>query len=209
MKNIPILLIIGLVLFGCMQQEPVACTADAKICPDGSAVGRNPENNCEFDPCPSFQFCDAATRCETGDCYKFPSMERPMCWQGDNPCVWCGSEECAILESYPMQIVCGSTQTQEEEPPVDENESETEEEEEPPETTDNSTLCGDATAPDDCFYKLATKENDSTYCSSISVQNKSDACYYVIAYQNKDKSNCAKIVGDGLRDQCEHLFTRP
>jgi putative hemolysin len=29
-----------------------ACTEEAKICPDGTAVGRNGENNCEFDPCP-------------------------------------------------------------------------------------------------------------------------------------------------------------
>jgi len=32
-------------------QEPVACTMDAKICPDGSAVGRTGPN-CEFSPCP-------------------------------------------------------------------------------------------------------------------------------------------------------------
>lgn len=31
--------------------EPVACTMDAKICPDGSAVGRVGPN-CEFAPCP-------------------------------------------------------------------------------------------------------------------------------------------------------------
>ncbi len=30
-----------------------ACTEEAKICPDGSAVGRNSENDCEFDPCPN------------------------------------------------------------------------------------------------------------------------------------------------------------
>ncbi len=29
-----------------------ACTEEAKLCPDGTAVGRNSENNCEFDPCP-------------------------------------------------------------------------------------------------------------------------------------------------------------
>ncbi|MGV8171127.1 MAG: hypothetical protein ACP5OA_00365 [Candidatus Woesearchaeota archaeon] len=29
-----------------------ACTMDAKICPDGTGVGRNSSNNCEFDPCP-------------------------------------------------------------------------------------------------------------------------------------------------------------
>lgn len=36
---------------GCTQ--PTACTEEAKICPDGSAVGRNPALNCEFDPCPA------------------------------------------------------------------------------------------------------------------------------------------------------------
>lgn len=33
---------------------PVACTMDAKICPDGSAVGRSGPN-CEFDPCPTIK----------------------------------------------------------------------------------------------------------------------------------------------------------
>ncbi len=33
------------------EEEPVACTADAKLCPDGSYVGRSGPN-CEFDPCP-------------------------------------------------------------------------------------------------------------------------------------------------------------
>lgn len=32
--------------------EPIACTADAKLCPDGSAVGRIGPN-CEFAPCPT------------------------------------------------------------------------------------------------------------------------------------------------------------
>lgn len=31
--------------------EPVACTMDAKICPDGTAVGRTPPN-CAFEACP-------------------------------------------------------------------------------------------------------------------------------------------------------------
>lgn len=34
------------------EEEPVACTADAKLCPDGTAVGRSGPN-CEFAPCPS------------------------------------------------------------------------------------------------------------------------------------------------------------
>jgi hypothetical protein len=29
-----------------------ACTEDAKVCPDGTSVGRDPLNRCEFYPCP-------------------------------------------------------------------------------------------------------------------------------------------------------------
>lgn len=32
-------------------EEGVACTMEVKICPDGSAVGRQPPT-CEFAPCP-------------------------------------------------------------------------------------------------------------------------------------------------------------
>jgi hypothetical protein len=31
--------------------EPVVCTLELKICEDGSPVGRDPRNNCEFTPC--------------------------------------------------------------------------------------------------------------------------------------------------------------
>ncbi|MFA7654357.1 MAG: hypothetical protein WCX97_05000 [Candidatus Magasanikbacteria bacterium] len=33
------------------NSQPIACTAEAKLCPDGSAVGRTGPN-CEFAPCP-------------------------------------------------------------------------------------------------------------------------------------------------------------
>ena len=47
------LIALGIVLFGCVQQPPQqACTEEAKICPDGSSVGRIPPA-CEFAPCPS------------------------------------------------------------------------------------------------------------------------------------------------------------
>jgi integrase len=43
-----------LLLAGCVQEprEPVACTQEAKICPDGTAVRRAPPD-CEFTPCPT------------------------------------------------------------------------------------------------------------------------------------------------------------
>jgi len=37
-----------------------ACTMEAKICPDGSAVGRNGPN-CEFTPCPTEALCEGGT----------------------------------------------------------------------------------------------------------------------------------------------------
>ena len=39
---------------GPLQNEEVACTMEAKICPDGSSVGRIPPS-CEFAPCPTPQ----------------------------------------------------------------------------------------------------------------------------------------------------------
>jgi hypothetical protein len=49
-----LLLLLLLGLAGCTTPENgVVCTMEAKACPDGSSVGRNPEKNCEFDPCPS------------------------------------------------------------------------------------------------------------------------------------------------------------
>lgn len=60
-KKISTVIIISvLVLTGCQIKKPavlnnddlVVCTADAKICPDGSAVGRTGKN-CEFAPCPN------------------------------------------------------------------------------------------------------------------------------------------------------------
>ena len=45
-------LIFLVILIACAQNHPIACTADAKICPDGTAVGREGPN-CEFSPCPN------------------------------------------------------------------------------------------------------------------------------------------------------------
>jgi hypothetical protein len=42
-----------LVLAGCTPEKQIACTMEAKACPDGSYVGRNPGKNCEFNPCPA------------------------------------------------------------------------------------------------------------------------------------------------------------
>ena len=52
MKHVALFSVIFLLfLAACTAQRPMACTADAKICPDGSAVGRIAPD-CEFAPCP-------------------------------------------------------------------------------------------------------------------------------------------------------------
>ncbi|MDD5527604.1 MAG: hypothetical protein PHO56_01340 [Patescibacteria group bacterium] len=60
MKNFLYLLPIIFIVSGCqinlpaktLPPKPVACTMEAKFCPDGSAVGRTGPN-CEFAACPS------------------------------------------------------------------------------------------------------------------------------------------------------------
>lgn len=44
------LLVLTVVLAGC-QEQMGACTLEAKVCPDGSHVGKVPPD-CEFEPCP-------------------------------------------------------------------------------------------------------------------------------------------------------------
>jgi hypothetical protein len=46
------------------SSDNIACTADAKLCPDGSAVGRTGPN-CEFAPCPEETCKDL---CGDGEC---------------------------------------------------------------------------------------------------------------------------------------------
>lgn len=60
---------------GCVNSEPVACTLDAKICPDGTAVGRvGPD--CEFEECPEVIYCDEINKETQGGC---SSLYDPVC----------------------------------------------------------------------------------------------------------------------------------
>lgn len=46
-----VVLILFFISLPTRPSAPVACTLDAKLCPDGSSVGRVGPN-CEFAPCP-------------------------------------------------------------------------------------------------------------------------------------------------------------
>jgi hypothetical protein len=47
--------------------EPKACTLEAKLCPGGSSVGRNPNKDCQFDACPTYPPPGSIMEDGTGD----------------------------------------------------------------------------------------------------------------------------------------------
>ena len=57
--------------------EPKVCTQDAKLCPDGSYVGRDPDNNCQIKPCPNTEPTPSPTPTPqpSGDAPEKPSFD--------------------------------------------------------------------------------------------------------------------------------------
>ena len=60
------------------QEKPVACTMEAKVCPDGSAVGRSGPN-CEFADCPIIVDPTASWKTYANDEYGF-EIKYPSDW---------------------------------------------------------------------------------------------------------------------------------
>jgi hypothetical protein len=76
MNTVLLLILVVLILFGLYlyalpkatnQGKSVACTMEAKICPDGSAVGRSGPK-CEFESCPTSQPSLITIYCESDGC---------------------------------------------------------------------------------------------------------------------------------------------
>lgn len=90
--SIVIIIVVAIVVFGGVfvyqyfatpkannqQQNPTACTEEAKICPDGSAVGRTGPN-CEFAPCPAVPDQTAGWKTYTNSEYGF-EIKYPTGW---------------------------------------------------------------------------------------------------------------------------------
>lgn len=82
--------------------EQVACTLDAKICPDGSAVGRVPPN-CEFAACPS-DAGESVTRSAhvgevieaRGERIHIDSVKDDSRCPVDVQCIWAGTVHVAV-----------------------------------------------------------------------------------------------------------------
>lgn len=94
------------------QQGLTACTEEAKICPDGSVVGRTGPN-CEFAECPEVKV-DKTCRTECikkgysdGNCTEWEDWESP-----ESRCSSLGAEflsgkfsDCEVMENAPKGVV--------------------------------------------------------------------------------------------------------
>ncbi len=110
-KDIIILVIVIVFLIGAyffQKGIQIACTMEAKICPDGSAVGRNASNNCEFDTCPEIEnktYCSSESRnvqacdeiyspvCGWFSSTKVQCIKYPCAQTFENSCVACLDED--------------------------------------------------------------------------------------------------------------------
>ena len=83
-----ILSVMLILVVGCTQQAPPkACTAEAKLCPDGSAVGRTGPN-CEFAPCPQIVGNDTdAHGCKASAGYTWCEILKKCVRESETPCV--------------------------------------------------------------------------------------------------------------------------
>lgn len=78
------LLLLSIILTGCTNTKtmvPQACTEEAKVCPDGSAVGRT-QPNCEFAPCPRVDIPAVSTGAEVPSSPQACTMEAKLCSDG-------------------------------------------------------------------------------------------------------------------------------
>jgi hypothetical protein len=72
--------------------NPKLCTLEARACPDGSYVGRNPAKNCEFDACPNTIPTEVLTCCNQPDWYSCTTPEEIM--SGTDACQQGGCAAC-------------------------------------------------------------------------------------------------------------------
>ena len=87
----------------CVAKDPVGCTEEGHVCPDGSVVFKDENNNCEFFPCPDQckGECEFDEECvlQQVQCVQAPCPPVPVCV--DKPC----TRECPAGEECELRVV--------------------------------------------------------------------------------------------------------
>jgi len=87
-----------IILFLPTNPPPEACTAEAKLCPDGTAVGRT-RPNCEFESCPDVEenrvYCTEEQK-QADACIE---IYQPVCGYSDSDKIKCLVYPCASTYS--------------------------------------------------------------------------------------------------------------
>ncbi len=93
-----VLVIILAFLYVVFQPKSQACTAEAKICPDGTAVGRT-KPNCEFAPCPDVEINKNYCTEEQKQADACIEIYQPVCGYSDPEKIQCIRAPCASTYS--------------------------------------------------------------------------------------------------------------
>jgi len=95
---ISLMFIIALLIILFLPTSPQACTAEAKLCPDGTAVGRTGPN-CEFESCPDVKenrvYCTEEQK-QADACIE---IYQPVCGYSDPEKIKCLVYPCASTYS--------------------------------------------------------------------------------------------------------------
>lgn len=171
-----------MITFPLQPPESVACAADAKLCPDGSYVGRVPPA-CDFEQCPMVQ--DTGPETEESNEDSETATEDPGPRNGDS-----------IEEP-----------TNDSEPETDDATDDSGQK-----TQDNSTLrdtegiarCEEWIGLDkkaECYSLLAQENDDVGYCNLIDAANLKPSCVQSFAIVNKNPSACV-YAGEAYEKEC-------
>lgn len=98
LSALAILIILLLLVLNSPFRQSIACTEEARVCPDGSIVARNASLDCEFDACPTDlkrNFCDVESR-NADACIE---IYQPVCGWSDPEKIRCVTYPCASTYS--------------------------------------------------------------------------------------------------------------
>ena len=79
------------------KPNQMVCTQEAKLCADGTSVGRNASNNCQFDTCPGIPVEPNAIYCtvESRNVEACTEIYKPVCGWNDPEKIQCIRYPCA------------------------------------------------------------------------------------------------------------------